>query len=179
MSELVAICFDDEDTADIALDRASKLQKQRLLTLEDAVIVRRTEDGKIKLRQSINLVAAGAATGGFWGGLIGLLFLNPLVGIAAGASAGAVSGALTDIGIDDKFIKDMAGKLEPGFSAIFVLVRKVTPDRVLPELKDLGGEIFITSLSKDNEDKLRNALEGEMRRRVEAGEPIVDPDLAT
>lgn len=179
MSELIAICFDTDDAAEAALDRAQTLQQQHLLALDDAVVVRRTDDGKVKLKQSINLVAHGAAAGSFWGALIGLIFLNPLLGVAAGASAGALSGALADIGIDDKFMKDMGGKLEPGTSALFVLVRKATADRVVPELRDLGGDVLVTSLSQENEDKLRAALEQEVRRRVETGEPIIDPNVGS
>jgi uncharacterized membrane protein len=114
--------------------------------------------GKVKLHQAVNLTAAGAITGGFWGSLIGLIFLNPILGAAVGASAGAVSGALTDVGINDKFMKELAGTLNPGSSALFVLVRKATPDKVLEEVKGTGGKILKTSLSHDDEAKLEVAL---------------------
>ena len=176
MSDLIAIAFDSKDKAQAALSRAMEMQKSHLLDLGDAVIVSKDENGKVKLQQSMNMVAAGAASGGLWGTLIGMLFLNPLLGLAAGAASGALGGALTDVGINDQFMKDMGEELQPGTSALFVLVRKSTPDRVLPELRELGGKVFTTSLSKEQEQKLREALEGEAKRRVEAGEPIVSDD---
>jgi uncharacterized membrane protein len=90
--------------------------------------------------------------------VIGLLFLNPLLGMAMGATAGAVSGALTDVGIDDKFVKELASTMKPGSSVLFVLVRKATPDKVLDEVKGTGGKILKTSLSHDDEAKLQAAL---------------------
>ena len=97
-------------------------------------------------------------SGGFWGSLIGLMFLNPLLGLAVGATAGAVSGALNDVGIDDNFMKELAAEMTPGSSALFVLVRKSTPDKVLEELKGTGGKILKTSLSHEDEAKLQLAL---------------------
>ena len=173
MSDLIAITFDSKEKAQQALNRAVEMQKQHLVDLGDAVIVTKDENGKVKLRQSMNMVAAGAASGSLWGTLVGLLFLNPLLGLALGAASGAIGGALTDVGINDKFMKDMGEQLTPGSSALFVLVRKSTPDRVIPELRELGGKVFTTSLSKEQEQQLREALEGEAKRRVEAGEPIV------
>jgi uncharacterized membrane protein len=104
------------------------------------------------------MTAAGAVSGGFWGTLIGLIFLNPLLGLALGASSGAVSGALTDVGLDDKFMKSLAETLNNGSSVLFVLVRKATPDKVLEELEGTGGKIIKTSLSHEDESKLQAAL---------------------
>jgi uncharacterized membrane protein len=118
----------------------------------------KNEDGKVKLHQAINLTTTGAISGGFWGSLIGLIFLNPLLGLAAGAAAGAVSGALSDVGINDTFMKDLANTMQPSSSALFVLVRKSTPDKVLEELQGTGGTILKTSLSHEDEDKLQAAL---------------------
>ena len=114
--------------------------------------------GNVKLHQAVNLTAAGAVGGGFWGSLIGLIFLNPLLGAAIGAVAGATSGALTDVGINDNFMKDLAAAMTPGSSALFVLVRKATPDKVLAELQGSGGKVLKTSLSHDDEAKLQAAL---------------------
>jgi uncharacterized membrane protein len=98
-----------------------------------------------------------------WGTLIGLLFLNPLAGLLAGAAfgagAGALSGALVDYGIDDAFIRSLGATIEPGSSALFVLVRRVTPDKVLPELRPFGGTVLRTSLSNEQEARLRQALQ--------------------
>ena len=177
MSDLIAISFDSKEKAQQALERAGQMQKQHLLDLADAVIVTRDDSGKVRLQQSLNLTAAGAASGGMWGTLVGLLFLNPLIGLAVGAASGALAGSLQDYGINDKFMKDMGNELQPGTSALFVLVRQSTPDRVLPELRELGGKVFTTSLSRDDEQKLREALQGEVKRRVDAGEPLVDADM--
>lgn len=177
MSDLIAIRFDSEERAQQALERARGLQKAHLLDLADAVVVTHDTNGKVRLHQSINLTATGAASGGVWGTLIGLLFLNPLVGLAIGAASGALAGSLQDYGIDDQFMKEMGRELVPGTSALFVLVRQSTPDRVLPELRELGGRVLTTSLSIEDEARLREALEDEVKRRVDAGEPLVDAGL--
>jgi uncharacterized membrane protein len=158
MSTLVVIGYDDEFKAEEVRLKLRKLQKDYLIDLEDAVVAVKNDKGKVKLHQAINLTAAGAITGGFWGSLIGLIFLNPILGAAVGASAGAVSGALTDVGINDKFMKELAAAMNPGSSALFVLVRKATPDKVLEEVEGTGGKILKTSLSHDDEAKLQAAL---------------------
>jgi len=135
-----------------------KLQSEFLIDLEDAVVAVKDAAGKIKLHQAIDLTTAGALSGGFWGSLIGLIFLNPLLGMAVGAGAGAASGALTDVGINDQFMKDLASTMASGSSALFVLVRKSTPDKVLEELKGSGGKVLKTSLSHEDEAALQSAL---------------------
>jgi len=119
--------------------------------------------GKIKLHQAMNLTAMGAATGGFWGLLIGMLFLNPLLGAAVGAGAGALSGRFTDLGIDDDFMKTLAEQFQPGCAAVFILVKKVTPDKVLAGLEQFKGKgkVIQTSLTKDEEQGLRAFLEAQ------------------
>ncbi|RLA95311.1 MAG: hypothetical protein DRG83_18760, partial [Deltaproteobacteria bacterium] len=124
-------------------------------------VVTKDAQGKVKLHQAINLTAAGAVSGGFWGALIGILFMNPLLGAAVGAGAGAVSGKLSDIGISDKFMKELADTFKPGSSALFVLVRKSTPDKVVERLKGFGGKVLKTSLTKDKEEELQKVLSGE------------------
>jgi len=158
MSTLVVIGYDDLYKAEEVRLKLWKLQKEYLVDLGDAVVAIKDEKGKVRLHQAVNLTAAGAVSGGFWGSLIGLIFLNPLLGLAAGAAAGAVSGALTDVGIDDKFIKDLAATMNAGSSALFVLVRRATPDKVLEELAGTGGTVLKTSLSHDDEAKLQAAL---------------------
>jgi uncharacterized membrane protein len=158
MSTLVVIGYDDEFKAEEVRLKLRKLQKDYLIDLEDAVVAVKNAKGKVKLHQAVNLTAAGAITGGFWGSLIGLIFLNPILGAAVGASAGAVSGALADVGINDNFMKELAAAMNPGSSALFVLVRKATPDKVLEEVKGTGGKILKTSLSHDDEAKLQAAL---------------------
>ena len=117
----------------------------------------------MQLHQPVNLTAAGAVRGTFWGSLIGLLFLNPLLGAAMGAASGALSGALTAIGIKDPFMKEHGENVfKPGTAALFVLVRKSSPDKVLDGLKQFIGKarVLQTSLTKDKEDELRRAFEG-------------------
>jgi uncharacterized membrane protein len=158
MSTLVAIGYDDPFKAQEVRLMLAKMQKDYLIDLEDAVVAVKDDKGKVKLHQAVNLTAAGAISGGFWGSLIGLIFLNPLLGLAMGATAGAVSGALSDVGIDDKFMKELAAQMNPNSSVLFILVRKATPDKVLDEIKGTGGKILKTSLSHDDEAKLQAAL---------------------
>lgn len=158
MSTLAVIAYDDIYKAEEVRLKLRKLQSEYLLDLEDAVVAVKDASGKVKLHQAVNLTAAGAVGGGFWGSLIGLMFLNPLLGLAVGAGAGAISGALTDVGINDQFMKDLAEKLTPGTSALFVLVRRATPDKVLEQLQGTGGKVLQTSLSHEDEAKLQSAL---------------------
>jgi uncharacterized membrane protein len=161
VSTLVAVVFNDETTAFEMRAALIKMQKQYLLELEDAVVVTRDLQGKTKLDQAMSLTTAGAVGGGFWGMLIGMLFLNPLLGAAIGAGAGALSAKFTDIGLDNQMMKDMGNSLKPGSSALFVLLRKVSSDKVLEGLKSFAakGKVFQTSLNKDDEKALRDALE--------------------
>ena len=162
MSTLVVVGYKDIHKAEEVRLKLWKLQRDYLLDLEDAVVVVKNEQGKVKLHQAVNLTSAGAVSGGFWGSLIGLIFLNPLLGLAVGATAGAVSGALTDVGIDDNFMKELGATLTPGSSALFVLLRNKTaaPDKVLEELKGTGGTVLKTSLSHEDEAKIQTALNG-------------------
>lgn len=159
MSELVVIGFQDEHTAFQLRAELAKLQKEYLIDMEDVVVVTKDEKGKVKLHQAVNLTAAGAVGGTFWGMLIGLIFLNPLLGAAVGAGAGALSGKLSDVGISDKFMKELGETLTAGTSVLFVLVRKATPDKVLEQLKGFQGKVLKTSLTADKEEKLREVLE--------------------
>jgi uncharacterized membrane protein len=159
VSNLVVIGFDDEHKAEEVRLALRKMQQDYLIDLEDAVIAVKNQEGKVKLHQAVSLTATGAISGGFWGTLIGLLFLNPLLGAAVGASAGAVGGALSDIGINDKFMKELAATFKPGTSALFVLVRKATPDKVLEELSKFQGKVLKTSLSQEDEAALQAALD--------------------
>ena len=158
MSTLVVIEYDDLFKAEEVRLSLMKLKKDYLIDLEDAVVAVKDQKGKVRLHQAVNLTAAGALTGGFWGMLIGMIFLNPLLGMAMGAAAGAVSGALRDVGINDNFMKELAANMKPGSSTLFVLVRKVTPDKVLDEIKGTGGKVLQTSLSHEDEAKLQAAL---------------------
>ena len=158
MSDLIAIAYDSEDKAEEVRLTLIQLQKEHIIELDDAAVIVKNAEGKIKLKQAVDLTSAGAVSGGFWGLLIGTLFLSPLLGAAVGAAAGAASGALSDIGVDDDFMKSLGETLQPGTSALFVLVRKVTPDKVLEEVAPYGGTVLRTSLSKDEEAQLQEVL---------------------
>jgi uncharacterized membrane protein len=160
VSDLIAVAYPDRETAEKVRQRLAQLTLEHTLELEDAVIVDRDENGKVKLHQAHNPAARGAAGGALWGGLIGMLFLVPLFGMLVGAAAGGTSGALMDVGINDQFMKDLGTKLQPGGAALIVLVRKVTPDKVLPEISQYGGEVIQSSLDDEAEARLREVLEG-------------------
>jgi uncharacterized membrane protein len=159
VSNLIAVAFPDRATAEDVMATLGRLQTEHALELEDAVIVTRDEKGKVKLHQSNKLAASGALGGALWGGLIGLIFFVPLFGMALGAASGAAAGALTDIGVDDNFMRELGEKLKPGGAAVFVLVRRSTPDKVLPEIAPFGGEVIHTSLDNEAEERLRQILE--------------------
>jgi len=161
MSTLVAVVFNDETTAFDMRAKLAKMQEEYLIDLEDAVVVTRDQKGKTKLDQAVNLTTTGAVGGGFWGLLIGMIFLNPLLGVLIGAGAGALSGKLSDIGLNDRMLKDVGQSFKPGTSGLFVLIRRVTADKVLAGLKEFTGKgkVFQTSLSKDDENALREVLE--------------------
>lgn len=161
MSTLIVVGYDDVFKAEEMRITLQKLRKDYLIDLEDAVVAVKDEKGKVVLHQPINLTAAGAVSGGFWGTLVGMLFLNPLLGAAVGAASGAISGRLTDIGINDNFMKELAETLQPSTSALFVLVRSMTEDKVLDEFKGTGGKVLKSSLNHEDEAKLQAALTGE------------------
>ena len=158
MSDLVAIAYDDQETAENVRKTLVDLSKEKVIELDDAVVVTRDEKGKVRLHQAINPVGAGAAGGALWGSLIGLVFLMPLMGLAIGAASGALAGSLTDSGVDDRFMKDVGQRLTPGTSALFLLIRKSTPDKLLPRIEHFGGHVIQTSLSDEEEQRLRAAL---------------------
>src|SRR3954468_6434180 len=168
MAELVVVGFDNPNEADRALVELARLQREYLIDLEDAVVAIRAPDGKLRLKQSVDLVGAGAAGGGLWGAmwgsLVGLLFLNPLLGFVAGgalgAGAGALSGSLADYGIDDNFIRQIGETLQPNTSALFVLVRKAQPEKVLKEMSGFRARVIRSSLSPEQESRLQAALSG-------------------
>lgn len=159
MANLIVVGYDDMHKADEVRMTLIKLQQDYLIDMEDAVVVVKKEDGKVKLHQAVNLPALGAFQGTFWGALIGLMFLSPLLGAAVGAASGAISGALADVGINDDFIKEVSQKLQPGTSALFVLVKHATPDKVLEHLQGIGGHIIRTSLTHEEEAKLQAVLD--------------------
>jgi uncharacterized membrane protein len=157
MSDLIAIAYPDVDTARRVAGRLGEAAKGRLVDIDDLVIVERQPDGKIKLHQP-SLAGAGALGGAAWGGLIGLLFLAPLLGMAVGAASGAIAGAFTDAGVDDDFMKQLGEQLTPGTAALVGLVRNVNKDKLLEDVQ-IPGTLLHSSLSDEGDARLREALE--------------------
>lgn len=168
MADLVCVAFDQIDTADKVLSSLTAMKKERLIELEDACVVVRPAEGEPQLKQAVPMTKMGALSGGssgaLWGAIVGLLFLNPLAGMAIGAGVGAATGALagslSDYGINDDFIKDVGGSIPPNSSALFLLIRKVTGDKVIERLKAEGfhGRVLKTSLSNEQEEALKKAI---------------------
>ena len=159
MTHLVVLGLDSREDAEKVLDLAGDLARQELLQLQDAAYAYRTDKGKVRIQQSISTTGAGAAGGALWGTLIGLIFLNPLAGFVVGAASGAVAGKLTDVGISDDMIKEIGAQLEQGRSAVFLLARSATVDRVIDAFKPFNPQIIQTNLSHDREEELVKALQ--------------------
>jgi uncharacterized membrane protein len=160
MADLVQITFPSEEKAEQVRQKLLDLQKEYLIELSDAVIAVKQPNGHVKLNQMFHPTAAGAVSGTFWGALIGLIFLMPLAGAAIGAASGALGGALADVGINDQFMKDAAENLHAGNAALFLLIRKMTTDKVLAALQGEGGTVTRTSFDESKEAALRQALAG-------------------
>jgi uncharacterized membrane protein len=158
VSTLLAIAYPDASTAERVRAELVQATKEHLVDLEDAVVVEHQADGKIKLHQAISTTGAGAAGGALWGGLIGLIFLAPLLGMAIGGATGALAGKVTDAGVNDDFMKTLGEKLPAGGAALIALGRSGAPEKVLERLKPFGGEVIQTSLDNEAEERLRSAL---------------------
>jgi uncharacterized membrane protein len=164
MSDLVVVAFPSEARAEEVRSKVLQMQKEYLIELEDAVVAVKGEDGHIKLNQLINPMAISTASGTMWGAIIGMIFMMPLAGAAIGAASGAIGGALTDLGINDKFMKEVASAIAPGQAALFLLIRKFTADKVLEDLHGVGGTVLRTSFDHTKEEALRQALVGSKSR---------------
>jgi uncharacterized membrane protein len=183
MSELVCIAFKDSSTADRELNELRAMEKEYVLDLEDAVIVVRDMDGKVHLKQCVDVFGGatkhGVTLGMLWGGLMGLLFMNPLAGLlgslAGGAGGGAMTtaaneyGLLSDYGIPDNFIKSLGNTILPGTSAIFLLIRNFDQDKLSARISQYGGTILKTSLSNEHEERLRVALANQQGSKTSKG----------
>lgn len=160
MADLLVLEFPSEAQAEALRTKLIGMQKEYLVELGDAVVAVKQADGTVKLNQLFQPVRTGALSGALWGSLIGLIFLMPLAGAAIGAASGALGGKLTDLGINDQFMKDAAKALHSGNAALFVLIRKMTTDKVLAELKGFGGTVLRSSFDETKEEALREALAG-------------------
>jgi len=161
MNSLVVVGFPTVEEAEQVRRELIDIQREQLIAIEDAVVVDHDKERGVQLRQAINLSAAGAVGGGFWGTLVGLLFLNPLLGAAVGAGVGAASGALSDIGINDGFLREVGETLPTGSAALCLLVRDATPDRLIERLRSHAphARLLRTNLSHTDEERLRQLLE--------------------
>ena len=171
MSELIVIGYETPEKAEEARAELMKMAKEYLVDVADAVVAVSDKDGNIKLNQMVNLWTAGAAGGAFWGLLIGMIFFNPLLGVAVGAGAGALSGALTDYGINDDFMKEVGGVLQPGQAALFMMMRREATDKVIARLGEHGGRVLRTNLDTDAENHLRRAFEEAHKAEIGAPAP--------
>ena len=160
MSNLIAIAYPDTATAEEARAELVRSTREHLVQLQDAVVVVHEPDGKIKLHQAVSATGMGAAGGAMWGGLIGLLFLAPLFGMAVGAASGALGGKLSDTGVNDNFMKELGAKLPPGGAALIALGESQARDKLIERMQPFGGEIIQTSLSTEEEERLQTALRG-------------------
>ena len=159
MSELIVIGYETPEMAEDARADLMNMAQEYLVDVADAVVAVADSNGNVKLNQMVNTWTVGATGGAFWGLLVGMIFFNPLLGVAVGAGAGALSGALTDYGINDDFMKDMAGVLQPRQAALFMMVRTIASDKVIERLGEHGGRVLRTNLDTDAENHLRRAFD--------------------
>jgi uncharacterized membrane protein len=160
MSDLIAIGYADETTAEEAADEAGRMARDLIIEPDAIAVIVRDREGKYHVHTSHHPVGAAASWGMFWGLLFGLLFFIPVFGIAIGAGLGALMGKIAKSGIDRSFQDQVRGMLKPGTSALFLMVEKVTPDRAIEGLSKFGGTVLKTSLSREGESELQDALHG-------------------
>ncbi len=158
MTDVVVVEFPSEAKAEEVRERLLDMQREYLIDLEDAIIVIKQADGRIKLNQLFHPALGGAVYGSMLGLIVGAFFLMPVAGAALGAATGALGGALNDADINQPFIDGVAATLESGSAALFLLIRKVTTDKVLAELKGVGGKVLQTSFDRTRENALREAI---------------------
>jgi uncharacterized membrane protein len=159
-SNLTVVVFDDELKAEEARVKLRKIQREGFIELEDAVVVVKEQNGTARYHQMRRPARKGGLTGSITGLIVGSIFFSPLLGAVFGAVTGAVSAALTDMGIDDRFMKDLSRKFKPGCSALFALVRKTDPERVREVFLGFGGRVMVNSVSKEREAAIQAFLDG-------------------
>jgi len=159
VSDLVAIAYDDQETAGEVMRTLLDLQREQEVLLDDVVVVERDDAGRVRLRQGLKTVEPGAALGAAVGGLIGLVLLAPALGVLVGGAIGAGAAAAQDFGVDDSFLKDLGRRLTPGGAAVVMLVRQDRPEDVLAKIEGFGGEAMRTELGENAEARLREALD--------------------
>jgi uncharacterized membrane protein len=160
MSDLIAIGYPDETTAQAAADEAQRLAKDLTIEPDAVAVIVRDTDGKFHVHTSHHTVEDSTTWGMFWGLLFGVLFFVPFLGVAIGAGMGALMGKITQSGIGREFQDQVRDMLKPGTSALFLMVEKATPDKAIDALSQYGGTVLKSSLSKDGEKALQDALHG-------------------
>ena len=168
MADLLVIEFPSEEKAEGVREMLLAMQKEYLVESGDAVVAVKEANGRVKLNQLFQPVAQGAVSGALWGSLIGLIFVMPLSGAAVGAASSALGGRLADLGISDDFMKQAARTLQSGNAALFLLIRKMTTDKVLAALHGAGGTVMRSSFDETKEEALQEALAGARVASVEA-----------
>ena len=168
MSDLIAIGYDDETTAIEAMNEAEHLAQELIIQPDAIAAIIRNKDGKYKVMTNHHMVGAGATWGMFWGMLFGLLFFVPVLGMAVGAGFGALFAKLEKSGLDKQFQQQVRDMLQPGHSALFLVVEKVTPDKAVEALSKYGGTVLKSSLSKEAEEQLQEALHGKGAESTQA-----------
>src|SRR6201990_3081791 len=161
MSELIAIGYPDEATADEADAEARRLAQDLIIQPDAIAVIVRDKEGKYHPHPSHHLVGGGATWGMLWGLLFGLLFFIPVFGMAIGAGMGALMGKVTKTTIDKEFRDQVRDMVKPGTSALFLMLEKVTPDKAVEAMSQFGGTVLKTSLSKEDEKELQDALHGD------------------
>jgi uncharacterized membrane protein len=161
VAELIAIGYDDEATATEAAAEVDRLAHDLIIEPDAVAVIMRGQDGKYKVVTNHHSVAGGATWGMFWGLLFGVLFFVPVFGMAVGAGLGALMGKVEKTGIDKEFQSQVRDMVKPGTSALFLVVEKVTPDKAVEAMSKFGGTVLKSSLSKDAENQLQDALHGE------------------
>ncbi len=160
MADLIAIGYPDETTGSLAAEEVQRLAQDLIIEPDAVAVIVRDKEGKYHVHTSHHAVGGGATWGMFWGLLFGLLFFVPVFGMAVGAGLGALFGKIEKSGIDKEFQDQVRDMLKPGTSALFVVVEKVTPDKAVDALSQYGGTVLKSSLSKDAEAELQEALHG-------------------
>ena len=160
MADLIAIGYDDEETAQKAAEEVYRLADDLVIQPEAVAVIVRDKNGKYKVTTNHHPVAEGVTWGMFWGVLFGLLFFIPVFGLVIGGVFGTLFGVIEKIGVDKQFQRQVRDMVQPGTSALFLVVDKVTPDKAIEALSKFGGKVLKSSLSNDAEQQLEEALAG-------------------
>jgi uncharacterized membrane protein len=172
VADLIVIGYDDEEMADKARAEVGRLAKDLIIEPEAIAVIRRDKEGKYHVKTTHHPVVEGATWGMFWGALFGLIFFIPVFGLAIGAGLGGLLGVIAKAGIDKRFQEEVRDMVQPGTSALFLVVDKITPDKAIESLSKFGGTVLKTSLTKDAERQIQEALHGPATSREGTPQPV-------